>query len=91
MKTLTYIIVILFILLVLGFVQVSVMNSKETEIKNWAIENKYEIKSIDHQITIFGSPFNYVNKGQFIFKVVLTNDEVWWVRTGVFSNDYEKE
>lgn len=91
MKTLSYIIIIVFILLVLGFVNVSVMNSKEKEIKSWAIEKKYEIKSIDSQMTIIGSPFNYVNKGQFIYKVILTNNEVWWVRTGVFSNDYEKE
>lgn len=91
MKTVGYIIVIILLLLFVGFIQSNVMSSKETEIKKWAVENNHEIKSMDYHFTIIGSPFNYVNNGQFIYKVILTNNEVWWVRTGVFSNDYEKE
>ena len=58
--------------------------------KHFAEQNQ-EVKTCEYQFTIIGSPFFYVNKGQYIFKVELTNGEVWWIRTGVFSNDYEKD
>lgn len=91
MRTLFYILIVIALLVVMFVVSTSVINSKTNDIKeHFAKENK-EVRTIEHQFTTFGSPFFYVNKGQYIFKVELTNDELWWVRTGVFSDDYEKE
>ena len=60
-------------------------------VDEWAAEKGYVIESKEVHFTIFGTPFYYLPKGQYIYEVKLTNGEKWWVRTGVFENDYEKE
>ena len=46
-------------------------------------------------MTVFGTPYYWLNKGEHIFEVVIKTkegkSEKWWIRTGVFSDDYEKE
>lgn len=46
-------------------------------------------------MTIFGTPYNWLNKGENIFEVDIKTkegkSEKWWIRTGLFSDDYEKE
>jgi hypothetical protein len=53
-----------------------------------------KIEHIESHMTTFDTPFYYVNKGNWIFEVdVITSDgnkEKWWIRTGIFGNDYEK-
>jgi hypothetical protein len=89
------------ILIIIGVVilVVVILGSKiqigKDNIKKWAIENQYEIVNIETHMTIFGTPYNWLNKGENIFEVdIKTKDgvsEKWWIRTGVFSDDYEKE
>jgi hypothetical protein len=50
-----------------------------------------KVKKINQQFTIINSPFYYVNKGQYIYKVELENGEIWWVRTGFVTDDYIKQ
>ena len=90
MKTITIILFAIVILFVFGIINHYVINSYEDDIRKHFTEQNQEVKTCEHQFTIIGSPFFYCNKGQYIFKVQLTDGEVWWVRTGVFSNDYEK-
>ncbi len=70
------------------------LSSSESEIKTWANNNNLDIVKIQIHWTVIGTPFFYVNKGCFIFEVDVAtksgNPEKWWIRTGVFSNDYEK-
>ena len=91
MKTITIILIGIVLLFIFSMINYAVINSQESDIKEYFIKNNKEVKTIDHRITTIGSPFYYVNKGQHIFKVELTDGEVWWVRTGMFSNDYEKD
>jgi len=67
------------------------IDSEKSEVNQWATEHNMSIQNIETHMTIFGTPFNYLNKGQRIYEVDMTNGEKWWVRTGVFSNDYEKQ
>ncbi len=67
------------------------MDMIDKEIDRWASEHNYKVVHTDMQMTIFGSPFYYLNKGEYIYKIELDNGDIWWLRTGVFSNDYEKE
>lgn len=86
--------VILLIALVCFFITLKVDYNKN-QVKKWADDNQYEIVDIKTHMTIFGTPYNYLYKGENIFEVKIeTNQgqqEKWWIRTGVFSNDYEKE
>ena len=91
MKTISIILIAIVILFVLGMINHYNINSHEDDIRKHFTEQNQEVKTCEHQLTIIDSPFFYVNKGQYIFKVELTDKEVWWVRTGVFSNDYEKD
>ena len=85
------IIFIIIALIIAICVGVFVFDSKGKEIDQWADEKGYVIESKEVHFTIFGTPFYYLPKGQYIYEVKLTNGEKWWVRTGVFENDYEKE
>ena len=91
MKTITIILFVIVILFVIGIINYYAINSHEDDIRKHFTEQNQEVKTCEYQFTIIGSPFFYVNKGQYIFKVELTDGEVWWVRTSVFSNDYEKD
>jgi glucan phosphoethanolaminetransferase (alkaline phosphatase superfamily) len=80
-------------LIIFGIIWMSI-SSHESEIKSWAKNNNLNVVNIQTHVTAIGTPFYYVNKGSFIFEVdVITKSgkpEKWWIRTGVFSNDYEK-
>lgn len=91
MKTLYLILIGIAILVVIVCINTSVINSNMHDIREHFTKENKEVKNIDYQYTTIGSPFYYVNKGEHIFKVELTNDETWWVRTGVFTDDYEKD
>ena len=91
MKTITIILIGIVLLFVLGMINHYAINSHESDIRKHFTEKNQEVKTCEYQFTTIGSPFYYVNKGQHIFKVELTDGEVWWVRTGMFSNDYEKD
>lgn len=67
------------------------MDQTKSEIDEWASEYNYKVVHTEMQTTIFGSPFYYLNKGEYIYKIELDNGDIWWLRAGVFSNDYEKE
>jgi hypothetical protein len=73
----------------------SKIEAGKDSVKNWAKKNQYEVVNIETHMTIFGTPYNWLNKGQNIFEVDIKTkegkSEKWWIRTGVFSDDYEKE
>ncbi len=86
------IIIILFTITIFIFgVNYYIINSHKDDIRKHFTEQNQEVKTCDYQLTIIGTSFFYCNKGQYIFKVELTNGEVWWVRASSFTNDYEKE
>ena len=79
--------VVVVCLLVFGLYQYD----KKT-VQDWAATNHYNIKDMTMKWTPFGTPFYYVHKGEYIFKVEMENHDVWWVRTNRWSgNDYIKE
>ena len=87
------------IIIALVILVVVILGSKieagKDSVKNWARKNQYEVVNIETHMTIFGTPYNFLNKGQNIFEVDIKTKEgkfeKWWIRTGVFSDDYEKE
>jgi hypothetical protein len=95
MKKMFQIFGFIFIIGLVIFILVSKIEIGKDSVKNWAKENQYEIIDIETHMTVFGTPYNWLNKGQNIFEVdVKTKEgtsEKWWVRTGFFSDDYEKE
>mgnify|MGYP000099872920 FL=1 len=90
-EVLIIIAVVILLVVVLG----SKIEAGKDSVKNWATKNQYEVVNIETHMTIFGTPFNWLNKGQNIFEVDIKTkegkSEKWWIRTGVFSDDYEKE
>lgn len=91
MKTIFIILALLIIAgLIFAVTKISI-DSQEQEVIEWAKSKGLEVKSIETHITIIGTPFYYLHKGCYIFECEMTNGEKWWVRTGVFENDYEKE
>ncbi len=79
-------------LLFIGFLLiVERIDSKKSEVNQWVNQHGMQINSIETHMTIIGTPFNYLNKGQYIYEVNMTNGEKWWVRTGVMTNDYERQ
>lgn len=87
------------IIIALVILLVAVFGSKieagKDSVKKWARKNQYEVVNIETHMTVFGTPYNWLNKGQNIFEVDIKTkegkSEKWWIRTGVFSDDYEKE
>jgi hypothetical protein len=83
--------VVILLVVVLG----SKIEAGKDSVKNWATKNQYEVVNIETHMTIFGTPYNWLNKGENIFEVDIKTkegkSEKWWIRTGVFSDDYEKE
>jgi hypothetical protein len=90
-EVLIIIAVVILLVVVLG----SKIEAGKDSVKNWATKNQYEIVNIETHMTIFGTPYNWLNKGENIFEVDIKTkegkSEKWWIRTGVFSDDYEKE
>jgi uncharacterized protein YpmB len=91
MKTLLIIIGIIVLVIVVAVITNYSIESNKEEIVEWAKENNMEVKSIEPHFTTIDTPFYYLGKGCYIFEVDMTNGEKWWVRTGLFSNDYEKQ
>ena len=91
MKTLLIIIGIIVLVIVVAVVTNYSIESYKEDIKEWANEKNMEVKSIEPHFTTIDSPFYYLGKGCYIFEVDMSNGEKWWVRTGVFGNDYEKQ
>lgn len=68
-----------------------IQSSYESSIKDWAKEKSQTVEVLETNVTPIGSPFYYLNNGQYIYKVKLSpSGEVWWVRTGLWF-DYEQE
>lgn len=83
--------IIIILLLLFGLVINFSIQSGKSEVYQWSIKHNMEIKSIDVHMTQFNTPFYYINKGSYIYKVEMTNGEIWWCRTGIFENDWEKD
>lgn len=83
------------LIILVGFILTSKIEYGKDSIKKWAHENQYEVVDIETHMTVFGTPYNWLNKGQNIFEVDIKTkegkSEKWWIRTGVFSDDFEKE
>jgi hypothetical protein len=68
-----------------------IQSSYENNIRDWAQKRGQTVEVLETNVTPIGSPFYYVNNGQYIYKVKLSpSGEIWWVRTGLWF-DYEKE
>jgi hypothetical protein len=90
-----HVLIIIALVILVAVILGSKIEAGKDSVKNWATKNQYEVVNIETHMTIFGTPYNWLNKGQNIFEVdIKTKDgksEKWWIRTGVFSDDYEKE
>ncbi len=91
MKTLLIIIGIIVLVIVVAVITNYSIESYKEDIKEWANEKNMTVQNIDVHFTTIDTPFYLINKGSYIFEVDMTNGEKWWVRTGLFSNDYEKQ
>jgi hypothetical protein len=95
MKKVFQIFGVVFIIFLVIFILVSKVEYGKDSVRQWARKNQYEIVNIETHMTIFGTPYNWLNKGQNIFEVEIKTkegiSEKWWVRTGAFTDDYEKE
>lgn len=84
--------VIIVILIVVALViAVSRTTKEKEEIVQWATTKGLSISKIEIHYTAIGTPFYYVHKNCNIYEVDMSNGEKWWVRIGIFSNDYEKD
>lgn len=88
-RILALIAILIFCAVIIGWKQSTDIDT----IKEWASEKHCKVISYERNMTIYGSPYNYLNKGQYIYKVKIKdqNDKVqiWWIRTGMWF-DYEK-
>jgi len=82
---------ILAVLVLAGFILHSSIKAEEEDIHQWAEMKGVKVKNIETHLTRIGTPFFYCNRGSRIYEVDLNNGEKWWVRTGIFSNDYLKD
>ena len=87
----TKIIAIILIVMLALFIINEKIDSEKNDVRKWALKNNMEIKFINTHITQFGTPFFYVTKGCHIYEVEMTTGEKWWIRTGFFFNDYERD
>lgn len=91
MKTFLSIIGVLVVLSFVVLIITESIDAGKSEVRHWAKEHNLEVESIQTHITQFNTPFFYLHKGCYIYEVKMTNGEKWWCRTGVFSNDWEKD
>ena len=91
MKKILIIIGIIVLVSIVAFITNSSIESYKEDIKEWANEKNMTIVNIEPHFTTIDSPFYYLGKGCFIFEVDMTNGDKWWIRTGLFGNDYEKQ
>lgn len=90
MNFIKYTFTIIIVLAVIGFIITSAIDSDKEKINKWAKSKSLEVKKIEVHFTMFNTPFNYLVKGNRIYEVDMANKEKWWIRTGLFSWDYEK-
>jgi hypothetical protein len=90
-----HVLIIIALVILVAVILGSKIEAGKDSVKNWATKNQYQIVNIETHMTIFGTPYNWLNKGENIFEVDIKTkegkSEKWWIRTGVFSDDYEKE
>jgi hypothetical protein len=71
-------------------------DNQQKEIHKWVADHNYTIVDEDWQLTVMGSPYNYVHKGEYIWKLnvkdSINQPHVVWVRTSSWcGNDYKVE
>lgn len=71
-------------------------DNQQKEIHEWVADHNYTLVDEDWQFTNIGSPFYYVHKGEYIWKLnvkdSINKSRVVWVRTSSwYGNDYEIE
>ena len=90
-----HVLIIIALVILVAVILGSKIEAGKDSVKNWSTKNQYQIVNIETHMTIFGTPYNWLNKGENIFEVDIKTkegkSEKWWIRTGVFSDDYEKE
>ena len=64
-----------------------IRQTDETRINEWAVENGHSVKEIEECYFVYG-PYWYKDKNQRIYKISLNNNKIFWMRTGLFSNEY---
>jgi len=62
-------------------------NIHRSAIVKWSIENEYEIKSIETPMWDYG-PYWVKGEDQTIYKITLSDGRTFWMRTGIFDNEY---
>ncbi len=70
-----------------------VIKTENDNIDEWITEHNYTQVDRERCWTIIGTPFNYVGKGQSIYKLTLKKQnktQVWFVRSG-WNYDYIKQ
>lgn len=82
--------VIIVLLVIVGIVFGIRSEQTEDSIKKWAAEKHYVVVKTEMHMTIIGTPFYYLNKGEYIYEIVLDNGDVWWLRAGIFGDEYVK-
>ena len=85
------IVIIVLLLIVCVAIAVSRSDKEKEEIREWAKTKGLSVSKIEIHYTAIGTTFYYVQKNCNIYEVDMSNGEKWWVRIGVFSNDYEKD
>ena len=88
------ILTIFFGIAVLGILFLCEKANRESII-SWAASKNYTIENVEENFTTIGSPYFFLNDGEKIYRVSIRtsagNQETWWLRTGIFGWDYEKE
>lgn len=91
-----YIIGLIGTLILVCVILASLQGQDDQNIKKWAHEHHYTLLKYERQMTTYGSPFYYVNKNDYIYKIYVKDPSgkkiTWWMRVNrLFGNDYEKE
>ena len=63
------------LIILVGFILTAKIESGKDSIKKWAQKNQYEVVDIETHMTVFGTPYNWLNKGQNIFEVDIKTKE----------------
>ena len=75
MKKVFQIFGVIFIIGLVIFILASKIEMGKDSVKQWAQKNQYEIIDIETHMTVFGTPYNWLNKGQNIFEVEINNQK----------------
>ena len=72
------------------FVLTTTYQFDKTKIDSWAVIHNYKVKDIVQCIWDRG-PFWIRHKGQRIYKITLEDGKIYWMRTGIFENEFLEE